>query len=70
VQGVEPDLRYEVWKFLLGYFPWNSSHADRQELRTQKQDEYSCLKLQWQIINPDQEQKFSDYRKMKSLVGE
>lgn len=70
IQGVVPNLRYEVWKFLLGYFPWDSTHADRQKLRKQKVEEYFQMKLQWRSITPGQEQRFSDYRERKSLVGE
>ncbi|PNF38393.1 TBC1 domain family member 15 [Cryptotermes secundus] len=66
--GVVPNLRYEVWKFLLGYFPWDSTHADRQKLRKQKVEEYFQMKLQWRSITPGQEQRFSDYRERKSLV--
>ncbi|XP_021914957.1 TBC1 domain family member 15 [Zootermopsis nevadensis] len=66
--GVEPHLRYEVWKFLLGYFPWDSTHADRQKLRKQKVEEYFQMKLQWRSVTPGQEQRFSDFRERKSLV--
>jgi hypothetical protein len=43
--GVEPDLRREVWKFLLGYFPWNSTSSERQALREAKSfvSSYYCL---------------------------
>lgn len=69
-QGVVPNLRNEVWKFLLGYFPWDSTRADRQKLRKQKTDEYFQMKLQWRTITAGQEQRFSDYHDRKSLVGE
>jgi hypothetical protein len=70
IQGVVPNIRYEVWKFLLGYFPWDATHADRQKLRKQKVEEYFQMKLQWRSITPGQEQRFSDYHERKSLVGE
>lgn len=66
--GVVPNLRQEVWKFLLGYFPWDSTRADRRKLRKQKTDEYFQMKLQWRTITPGQEQRFSDYHDRKSLV--
>lgn len=25
-------LRKEVWKFLLGFYPWNSTHSQREEI--------------------------------------
>ncbi|PSN55056.1 hypothetical protein C0J52_04140 [Blattella germanica] len=66
--GVVPQLRYEVWKYLLGYFPWDSTHAERQQLRKKKIEEYFQMKLQWRTITPGQEQRFSDYRERKSLI--
>lgn len=66
--GVVQNLRQEVWKFLLGYFPWDSTRADRQKLRKQKTEEYFQMKLQWRSITPGQEQRFSDYHDRKSLV--
>lgn len=36
VQGLEANARKEVWKFLLGYFPWGSTEAERQKLRLAK----------------------------------
>lgn len=35
-QGVEPHLRNEVWKFLLGYYKWDSTYKSRTEERKQK----------------------------------
>lgn len=31
--GIIPSLRYEVWKFLLNYYPWNSTFTERIELK-------------------------------------
>ncbi|XP_063241502.1 TBC1 domain family member 15 [Bacillus rossius redtenbacheri] len=66
--GVSASLRYEVWKFLLGYFPWGSTHAERQQLRKRRVEEYFQMKLQWRSMTPAQEQRFSDYRERKSLI--
>ncbi|GLH12187.1 TBC1 domain family member 15 [Gryllus bimaculatus] len=66
--GIVPSLRYEVWKFLLGYFPWDSTNTDRQNIRKQKTDEYFRMKLQWKTMSPGQEERFSDYRERKSLI--
>jgi len=35
-QGVEPSIRTEVWKFLLGYYDWTSTYKTRTELRKKK----------------------------------
>ncbi|XP_053978196.1 TBC1 domain family member 15-like [Hylaeus anthracinus] len=66
--GVAPSLRFEVWKFLLNYYPWNSTHIERLELRKKKTDEYFMMKLQWRSMTSTQENNFSDYRDRKSLI--
>jgi hypothetical protein len=35
-QGVDSSLRTEVWKFLLDYYSWDSSHVGRAEQRKKK----------------------------------
>ncbi|XP_043503413.1 TBC1 domain family member 15 isoform X1 [Polistes fuscatus] len=66
--GIHPPLRYEVWKFLLNYYPWNSSHIERMEIRRKKTDEYFNMKLQWRSMTPAQENRFSDFRDRKNLI--
>ncbi|KAK0080620.1 hypothetical protein PV325_013649 [Microctonus aethiopoides] len=66
--GISPSLRYEVWKFLLHYYPWNSTSAERIELKKIKTDQYYRMKLQWRSMSSDQENRFSDYRDRKSLI--
>ena len=34
--GVEPSIRIEVWKFLLGYYKWGSTFKDRTDERKKK----------------------------------
>ena len=31
-QGIVPELRREVWKYLLGYVPFHATHAERTKL--------------------------------------
>lgn len=69
LQGVSSTLRYEVWKFLLGYYPWNSTYAERMHLRKSKVEEYYKMKQQWKSMTPGQEERFSDFRDRKSLIG-
>ncbi|XP_001599344.2 TBC1 domain family member 15 isoform X1 [Nasonia vitripennis] len=66
--GISPSLRYEVWKFLLNYYPWNSTNIERVELRKKKTDEYFAMKLQWKSMTAAQENRFSDFRDRKSLI--
>ncbi|XP_058796976.1 TBC1 domain family member 15 isoform X2 [Phymastichus coffea] len=66
--GIAPSLRYEVWKFLLNYYPWNATSAERMELKKKKTDEYFTMKSQWKYMTIDQENRFSDYRDRKNLI--
>ena len=34
-QGVAPELRKEIWKYLLGYYKWNMS---REEIKQHKKE--------------------------------
>jgi hypothetical protein len=58
-----------VWKFLLGYFPWESTRQERNDLRKDMTETYFTMKLQWKSISTDQEHRFSDFRERKSLIG-
>ncbi|PWY72318.1 GTPase-activating protein Gyp7 [Aspergillus heteromorphus CBS 117.55] len=40
-------VRKEAWLFLLGVYPWDSSHDERQALMNSKRDEYIRLKGAW-----------------------
>ncbi|PWY80923.1 RabGAP/TBC [Aspergillus sclerotioniger CBS 115572] len=47
--GLDPNdgVRKEAWLFLLGVYPWDSSHEERQALMNSKRDEYIRLKGTW-----------------------
>ncbi|XP_014468317.1 PREDICTED: TBC1 domain family member 15-like [Dinoponera quadriceps] len=66
--GISPPLRFEVWKYLLNYYPWNSTSKERAYLQSEKTDEYFRMKLQWRSFTPEQENRFSDYKERKSLI--
>lgn len=66
--GIENSLRSEVWKFLLEYYPWDSTKNQRIELRKKKSQEYFQMKLQWLSMTPEQEKNFSDYRDRKCQI--
>ncbi|KAK7494859.1 hypothetical protein BaRGS_00013986 [Batillaria attramentaria] len=66
--GVDPSLRSEVWKYLLGYYSWDSNLKNRQEERKRKVDDYFRMKLQWKTISPEQERRFSLLRERKGLI--
>lgn len=57
-----------MWKYLLGYYPWDSTQLERQQLMRKKKEEYFTMKLQWKSMTKIQEDHFSDYREKKSLI--
>ncbi|XP_043700707.1 TBC1 domain family member 15 isoform X2 [Telopea speciosissima] len=66
--GVEHDLRDEVWKFLLGYYAYDSTYAEREYLTSVKKSEYETIKHQWQSISPAQAKRFTKFRERKGLI--
>lgn len=69
LQGVQESIRFDVWKYLLGYLPWDSTAEERQDLRQKKTEEYFRMKLQWKSMTAEQESRFSDFRDRKTLIG-
>lgn len=68
--GLESNtLRREIWKYLLNYFPWSSTHDERIELEKKRESEYFAMKLQWKTMNDQQKQKNSLFRERESLIG-
>ncbi|XP_061750677.1 TBC1 domain family member 15 isoform X1 [Nerophis ophidion] len=61
-------IRKEAWKFLLGYFPWNSTLEQRKSLQRSKTDEYFRMKLQWKSVSEEQERRNSRLREYRSLI--
>uniref|UniRef100_A0A8C1M895 TBC1 domain family, member 17 n=1 Tax=Cyprinus carpio TaxID=7962 RepID=A0A8C1M895_CYPCA len=49
--GIVPSLRREVWKFLLGFYPWNSTTKEREDILRGKTDEYFRMKVQWKSVS-------------------
>uniref|UniRef100_A0AAR2IXZ3 Rab-GAP TBC domain-containing protein n=1 Tax=Pygocentrus nattereri TaxID=42514 RepID=A0AAR2IXZ3_PYGNA len=49
--GIVPALRKEVWKFLLGFYPWNSTAKEREDIIRVKTDEYFRMKVQWKSVS-------------------
>ncbi|KAL9224437.1 hypothetical protein vseg_000467 [Gypsophila vaccaria] len=66
--GVAHELRKEVWPFLLGYYDYNSTYAEREYLRTVKKQDYEIIKLQWQSIFPEQANRFTKFKERKGLI--
>lgn len=66
--GLEPSMRKEVWKFLLGFYPFDSTAAERRALLEAKAEEYRVLKSQWESVTPDQARRFAKFRERCSRV--
>ena len=52
--GIEPSLRQLAWKFLLGFYPYDSTTAEREALLVAKTKEYGRMRSQWQTMNEEQ----------------
>ncbi|XP_056263659.1 TBC1 domain family member 17 [Pseudoliparis swirei] len=66
--GVTPFLRKEVWKFLLGFYPWDSTAKEREDILRLKTDEYFRMKVQWKSVGEEQEMRNSLLRGYRSLI--
>ncbi|KAL4658300.1 TBC1 domain family member 17 [Arapaima gigas] len=66
--GVSALLRKEVWKFLLGFYPWSSTALERQDIMRVKTDEYFRMKVQWKSVSEEQEMRNSLLRGYRSLI--
>ncbi|XP_010557604.1 PREDICTED: TBC1 domain family member 15 [Tarenaya hassleriana] len=66
--GIEDALRREVWPFLLGYYAYDSTYAEREYLRSVRRMEYATVKQQWQSISPEQAKRFTKFRERKGLI--
>jgi len=66
--GVEPNLRREVWKFLLGHFKFDSTYSEREALVASKREEYKVLQTQWKSVSEDQAKRFAKFRERKHRV--
>jgi hypothetical protein len=66
-QGVEPSIRPEVWKFLLGLYSWSSTADERKAIRSSKRDEYVRIKASWWNDLPLQEDAW--FKDQRSRIG-
>ena len=69
IKGVEPTLRREVWKYLLGYFRFDATDVERMEEQKLKESQYEIMKKQWQSFLPEQVVHFRHWRDNKNLIG-
>ena len=63
-------MRKEVWKFLLGYLPFNATEEERMGVRKEREGLYYVVKAQWMSFLPEQEAQFSRWSNLKHLISE
>uniref|UniRef100_A0A674C731 TBC1 domain family member 15 n=1 Tax=Salmo trutta TaxID=8032 RepID=A0A674C731_SALTR len=68
LQGLCHAVRKEAWKFLLGYYTWDSTYDERKGQQRRKTDEYFRMKLQWKSVSEEQERRNSRLRDCRSLI--
>ncbi|RDX87299.1 TBC1 domain family member 15, partial [Mucuna pruriens] len=66
--GLDHELRNEIWGLLLGYYPYESTYAEREFLKSVKKSEYENIKNQWQSISSAQAKRFTKFRERKGLI--
>ena len=52
--GLEPGLRKEAWKFLLGFYAMDATSAERAAHKASRCEDYRRLKAQWTSISKEQ----------------
>lgn len=51
--GIDMDIRPALWPYLLGVYPFDSTEAERMEIKKRHEDEYFELERTWkQILRP------------------
>ncbi|XP_020589006.1 TBC1 domain family member 15 [Phalaenopsis equestris] len=66
--GLEHKLRKEVWKFLLGYYEYESTYAEREYLELVRKTDYETIKSQWKSISEVQARRFTKFRERRGLI--
>ncbi|XP_069977503.1 TBC1 domain family member 15 [Penaeus vannamei] len=66
--GIHPNLRRELWCYLLGYSEWNGTYIQREEKKRERENYYFTMKQQWKTISEDQENRFTGFKERKSLI--
>ncbi|EDV27793.1 uncharacterized protein TRIADDRAFT_20890, partial [Trichoplax adhaerens] len=64
--GIVEEMRKEVWKFLLEYYPYDSTFEQRQELKLQRTKIYKSINDKRQGISGEEQKTF--YRKVECIV--
>ncbi|EDR29043.1 hypothetical protein, conserved [Entamoeba dispar SAW760] len=52
--GLQPDARIFVWKLVLGYYQFDMTTKQREELDQKRRKQYFMIKTQWENFVPEQ----------------
>ncbi|OAF69621.1 hypothetical protein A3Q56_02623 [Intoshia linei] len=52
--GVQPEIRNEVWSFILGIYDWNSTFDERQHIRAKNSEYFFKARQQWKSMDQEQ----------------
>lgn len=66
--GVAPELRREVWPYLLGVHRSDSTAATRAEDAERRRKEYISVRSQWESISEEQSKRFAKFRDRRSQI--
>jgi len=66
--GMEPGVRREAWKYLLGVYPVGSTAAERTALAVRLRKQYDVLRGQWSSIGREQAARFDKWRERCSRI--
>ncbi|KAJ3433188.1 rabgap/tbc domain-containing protein [Anaeramoeba flamelloides] len=59
--GVDSEIRPDVWKFFIGYWPADSTFEERSQIEIDHGKKYKILLSQWQSMFSDQLKNFSKF---------
>ncbi|KAF3400109.1 GTPase-activating protein GYP7 [Penicillium rolfsii] len=73
--GLDPNdgVRKEAWLFLLGVYPWDSSHEERQAIMNSKRDEYIRLKAGWwerMVDGTSTSEEYENWKEQRNRIGQ
>ena len=73
--GLDPNdgARKEAWLYLLGVYPWESSHEERQAIMNSKRDEYIRLKAGWwerMVEGNSTAEEFDNWKEQRNRIGQ
>ncbi|KAJ5077690.1 rabgap/tbc domain-containing protein [Anaeramoeba ignava] len=68
LHGINKEIRKEIWKFLLGYFPLDSTLIERLHIYEEKEKQYNQILNQWINMENEQLKNFDMFNKRKSLI--